>query len=58
MFIMNEYIENFLTDRFVSDIGFAKCEDTPFPGLENAVSMVFHLSDAVVETIGEAPTHT
>ena len=55
---MNEYIENFLTDRFVSDIGFAKCEDSPFPGLENAVSMVFHLSDAVVETIDEAPTHT
>ena len=56
--LMNEYITKFLEDRFVSDIGFAKCTDTPFPGLENAVSMVFRLSDAVVEQIEDAPTHT
>lgn len=55
---MNEYIIEFSEDRFVSDIGFAKCTDTPFPGLENAVSMVFRLSDAVVEQIEDAPTHT
>lgn len=55
---MNEYITQFLSERFVSDIGFAKCDDTPFQGLENAVSMVFQLSDAVVEQIDSAPTHT
>ena len=55
---MNEYITGFLSERFVSDIGFAKCEDTPFPGLNNAVSMVFRLSNAVVDQIEEAPTHT
>ena len=55
---MNEYITHFLKDRFVSDIGFAKCTDTPFEGLQNAVSMVFRLSDAVVNQIDTAPTHT
>ena len=55
---MNEYITRFLKDRFVSDIGFAKCTDTPFEGLYNAVSMVFRLSDAVVNQIDTAPTHT
>lgn len=55
---MNEYIKNFLNDRFVSEIGFAKCTDTPFPTLENAISLTFHLSDAVVDQIDGAPTHT
>ena len=55
---MNDIIEKFLKERFVSDVGFAKCEDTPFPGLENAVSLVFHLSDAVVDEITDCPTHT
>lgn len=55
---MNGYIKKFLQERFVSDVGFAKCEDTPFPTLENAVSLVFHLSDAVVDQIDTAPTHT
>lgn len=55
---MNNYIIQFLDERFVSDVGFAKCVDTPFEGLANAVSMVFHLSDAVVEQIEDAPTHT
>ena len=55
---MNEYIKSFLDERFVSEVGFAKCTDTPFPTLENAVSLVFHLSEAVVDQITDAPTHT
>ncbi len=55
---MNEFIKKFLEDRFVSDYGFTKCEDTPFPDLQNAVSLVFHLSDAVIDQIDGAPTHT
>lgn len=55
---MNDFIKDFLTKRFVSDIGFTRFEETPFEGLDNAVSMVFKLSDAVVEQIGDAPTHT
>ena len=45
---MNKYITDFLTERFVSDIGFTKISDTPFPELENAVSLVFHLSNSSV----------
>ena len=55
---MDKYITQFLKSRFVSDFGFTKCMDTPFDGLCNAVSMVFRLSDAVVEQIDTAPTHT
>ena len=55
---MNEYIRNFLEERFVSDIGFTRFEETPFPELQNAVSLVFHLSDAVVNQIEDTPTHT
>lgn len=55
---MNEFIKEFAKERFVSDIGFTKCEDTPFDGLENTVSLVFHLSDAVIDQIDGAPTHT
>ena len=55
---MNEFIKQFAGERFVSDIGFTKCKDTPFSGLENTVSLVFHLSDAVIDQIEGAPTHT
>lgn len=55
---MNGKIEKFLSERLVSDIGFALCDDTPFKGLESAVSMVFRLSDAVIDQIEDMPTHT
>ncbi len=55
---MNLLIENFLKERFVSDVGFTECNDTPFSNMIKAVSMVFRLSDAVVEQITNAPTHT
>ena len=55
---MNDIIEKFLKDRFVLDIGFAKCEDSPFCEMKNAISLVFKLSDAVIEQITDAPTHT
>ena len=55
---MNDYISQFLKERFVSDVGFARCDDTPFDGLFSAVSMAFRLSDAVIDQIDNAPTHT
>ena len=55
---MNNTIEKFLKERLVSDVGFALCEDSPFEGLCNAVSMVFKLSDAVIDQIDTSPTHT
>ncbi len=55
---MNTIWQRFLEERFVSGVGFSKNTDTPFGGLENAISMVFHLSDAVVDQITDAPTKT
>ena len=55
---MNDYITELLTENFVSDFGFTQSVDSPFAGLCNVVSMVFHLSDAVVEQIDSSPTHT
>ena len=55
---MNKEIEKFLKDRFVSDVGFADCSDSPYEGLNNAISLVFKLSDAIVEQIDNKPTHT
>ena len=55
---MEKEIKAFLAEQFLTDVGFSKCEDTPFPGLTHAVSMVFGLSDAVVEGITDMPTHT
>lgn len=55
---MNEFIKSFSDEHFISDIGFTKCEDTPFEGLYNAVSLIFRLSDAVIDQIDDAPTHT
>ena len=55
---MNDFIKEFLKERFIADVGFAKCIDTPFAGLESAVSLVIRLSDAVIDQIEDAPTHT
>ena len=55
---MNDFIKDFLSQRFVSDVGFTSCANSPFENLNNTVSMVFNLSDAVVDQIGDAPTHT
>ena len=55
---MNDFVKEFLRDNLVMDVGFTKCTDTPFKGLENAVSMVFRLSDAVIDQIEDSPTHT
>lgn len=57
--MLNDSINKFLKDRFISDSGFADCAgDTPFDGLPSAISCVLHLSDAVVEQIDASPTHT
>ena len=55
---MNAEILGFLKEQLVSDVGFTACPETPFPGLSNTVSMVFHLSEAVVDQITDKPTHT
>lgn len=55
---MNKEIKSFLKERMVSQVGFTSCTDSPFKNMDNAISMVFRLSDAVVEQIDQAPTHT
>ncbi len=55
---MNDFITEFLKKRLVTDTGFSKCDNTPFDGLNNAISLVVRLSDAVVDQIDAAPTHT
>ena len=55
---MNKFIEEFLKDRLIADVGFTTCDDTPFDGLTNAVSLTVRLSDAVIDQIDGCPTHT
>jgi len=54
--IQNE-IKNLLLSLGVSDVGFCHTEDGP-GGLHNAVSIVVHLSDAIIDEIEDKPTHT
>lgn len=56
---MNVFITEFLKNYHVGAVGFSSFEaETPFEGLINAVSLVFHLSEAVVNQIKDGPTHT
>lgn len=54
---IQEEITDFLTQRGAAQVGFCKAEDNEF-GLKYAVSFAFHLSDAVIDCIDTAPTHT
>ncbi len=47
-----------LTDEGAVDVGFVHLKSDPSVPFENALSLVFHLSDAVVDEIDNAPTHT
>lgn len=50
-------LENFIKSLQVSDVGFAKL-DEPINGMEYAISFVIRLSEAVIDEIDNAPTHT
>ncbi|MEG0020937.1 MAG: 4Fe-4S double cluster binding domain-containing protein [Oscillospiraceae bacterium] len=54
---IKEQIRQRLLSLGVSDVGFSSVEDG-LSGLKNAVSVVVHLSDAIVEEIDDKPTHT
>ncbi|MEG1895693.1 MAG: epoxyqueuosine reductase, partial [Oscillospiraceae bacterium] len=54
---IKEQIRQRLLSLGVSDVGFSSVEDG-LSGLKNAVSVVVHLSDAIVEEIVDKPTHT
>lgn len=56
---MIEKIKNLAFSLGVSDIGFASCEPlAEYDGLNNSISIVIKLSDAVIDAICDAPTHT
>ena len=43
----------------VCDIGFAECQPiSEYEGLQNSITIVIKLSDAVIDAIDQAPTHT
>lgn len=51
-------LKQFLLNLGVTDVGFTHIEDGDFGDLKNAVSIVVKLSDAVIEEVDLAPTHT
>ncbi len=53
-----EKIRRLLKEELISEIGFSQNPDTPFEGLEYAVSLVVRLSDTVVDEICGQPTKT
>ncbi|MEG0091348.1 MAG: hypothetical protein RSA20_05975 [Oscillospiraceae bacterium] len=54
---MLDKIKEKLFSLGVSDLGFCTVCDG-LSGLKNAVSIVVRLSDAIVDEIGDKPTHT
>ncbi len=54
-------MENLLIEKMkslgVADVGFCRVEDGP-GGLNNRMSIVVHLSEAIIDEIENAPTHT
>ncbi len=51
-------ISTYLLANGVCDVGFTYCNDAPNPDLPYAVSFVVHLSEAIVDEIFDAPTHS
>jgi len=52
-------IKELLVSLGVSDVGFCHTQaDDGIGGLENAVSIVVHLSDAILDEVVDKPTHT
>lgn len=51
-------LKQFLLNLGVTDVGFTRIEDGDFGDLKSALSIVVKLSDAVIEEVDLAPTHT
>lgn len=54
---LSKKITDLLKNGGAYDVGFAKVDDAP-AGLDYAVSIVVPLSDAIIDEIDQAPTHT
>lgn len=55
---INDELREYLLSKGASDVGFAHIDDGDFGECKTAVSIVVRLSDAIVEEIDGAPTHT
>ncbi len=55
---IQEELKEYLLNEGAADVGFCKVEDGDFGECKYAVSVVVHLSDAIVDEIGAEPTHT
>ncbi len=54
---MKDKLTKHILDLGACDVGFSYCEDAPSP-FKNAVTIVAKLSDAVIDEIDTAPTHS
>lgn len=55
---LEKTIADMLINEGAADVGFAKISDGPFGEDSYAISIVVRLSDAVIDEIDSAPTHT
>lgn len=55
---IQQALKAYLLEQGASDVGFCCPPDGDFGDCVNAVSVVVHLSDAIVDEIGAEPTHT
>ncbi|HEX3037464.1 MAG TPA: 4Fe-4S double cluster binding domain-containing protein [Oscillospiraceae bacterium] len=55
---LQENLRDYLLAQGVSDVGFARLDDGDFGACRWAVSIVVKLSDAILDEITDAPTHT
>ncbi len=55
---MQNRIRNFLIENGAGQVGFFKLPDTSNFGMSYGISFTIPLSDAIVDSIDEAPTHT
>ncbi len=53
-----DIISTNLLSNGICDVGFTHCNNPPNPALPYAISIVVHLSEAIVDEISLAPTHT
>ena len=56
--MLEQEIRSFLLAKGVSDVGFARIDNSDTGELKNAISIVVRLSDAIIDEIDGAPTPT
>lgn len=55
---IQDELREFLINEGATDVGFCRIDDGDFGECRYGVSIIVHLSDAIVDEIGAEPTHT